>query len=45
MNAIATTKGGTHVNHVTDKIVSDIQNEIQSNKKYKGIEIQKYQIK
>lgn len=45
VNSIATTKGGTHVNYVTDKLVQEIMNEISNNKKYKGIEIQKYQIK
>jgi DNA topoisomerase-2 len=33
------------VNYVTDKIVSEIQSELTNNKKYKGIDIQKYQIK
>ena len=45
MNGISTSKGGTHINHVTDKIVTDILAEISSNKKYKGIEVQKYQVK
>lgn len=39
MNAINTYKGGTHVAHVTDKIVTELQNELQNNKKYKSIEV------
>ncbi|CAK64327.1 unnamed protein product (macronuclear) [Paramecium tetraurelia] len=45
VNAIYTAKGGTHVNYVTDKIIQEIQNEMNNNKKYKSIEVQKYQIK
>jgi DNA topoisomerase-2 len=33
------------VNSVTDKIVAEILSEISTNKKFKGIEVQKYQVK
>ncbi|CAD8156514.1 unnamed protein product [Paramecium pentaurelia] len=45
VNSIFTSKGGTHVTHVTDKLIQEIQNEMKSNKKYKHLEVQKYQIK
>lgn len=43
VNGICTTKGGTHVNHVTDQITSAISEVIQ--KKYKKIEVKNNQIK
>jgi DNA topoisomerase-2 len=42
VNSICTSKGGTHINYVSDKIVGDIMDELASNKKYKGVEVQKY---
>lgn len=43
VNSIATTKGGTHVNHVADQLVSRIQEHIA--KKHKTLKVKPFQIK
>lgn len=43
VNSIATTKGGTHVNYVTDQLVAKLQPIV--NKKNKGAEVKGHQIK
>lgn len=43
VNSIATTKGGTHVNHVADQLVARIQEHIA--KKHKALKVKPFQIK
>lgn len=43
VNSISTTKGGTHVTHVTDQLISAISAAIQ--KKYKKLDVKNNQIK
>ena len=43
VNSICTSKGGTHVNYITDQIVNKIQEKLE--KKDKSLKVKPFQIK